>query len=50
MYSIRYIDENNKERLKTVGKFSDGIREAYCKAKINEITTKIRLGEEHGDS
>lgn len=46
VFIIRYIDENNKERLKTIGKYSDGIREAYCKAKINEITTKIRLGEE----
>ena len=46
VFIIRYIHENNKERLKTVGKFSDGIRESYCKTKINEITTKIRLGEE----
>ena len=46
VFIIRYIDENNKERLKTVGKYSDGIRETYCKAKINEITTKVRLGEE----
>lgn len=46
VYSIRYIDENNKERLVTIGKYSEGIREAYCKAKLNEIITKIRLGEE----
>lgn len=43
---IRYIDENNKERLKTIGKLSQGIREAYCKAKLNEITTKVKLGED----
>ncbi len=46
VFLIRYIDENNKERLKTIGKFSSGIREAYCKAKLNEITTKVKLGEE----
>ena len=46
VFLIRYIDENNKERLKTIGKLSSGIREAYCKAKLNEITTKIKLGEE----
>ncbi|QOY53254.1 tyrosine-type recombinase/integrase [Candidatus Sulfurimonas baltica] len=46
VFIIRYVDENNKERLKTIGKYSNGIREAYCKAKINEITTKIRLGED----
>jgi len=45
-FLIRYIDENNKERLKTIGKRSDGISEAYCKSKLNEITTKIKLGEE----
>ena len=46
VYLIRYVDENNKERLKTIGKLSNGIREPYCKAKLNEITTKIKLGED----
>ncbi len=46
VFLIRYIDENNKERLKTIGKFSKGIREAYCKAKLNEVTTKVKLGED----
>jgi len=46
VYSIRYVDENNRDRLITIGKYSEGIREAYCKAKLNEINTKIRLGEE----
>ncbi|WP_419763970.1 MAG: tyrosine-type recombinase/integrase [Arcobacter sp.] len=46
VFLIRYVDENKKERLKTIGKFSNGIREAYCKTKLNEITTKIKLGED----
>jgi len=45
-YIIRWIDENGKDRLKTIGNYSAGIREKYCKAKRDEITTKIRLGEE----
>ena len=46
VYGIRYIDDTGKERLKTIGKYSAGIREQYCKKKREEITTKIRLGEE----
>ena len=46
VFLIRYTDENNTQRLKTVGKRSDGISEAYCKAKLSEITTIIKLGEE----
>ncbi|MCX6076760.1 MAG: tyrosine-type recombinase/integrase [Campylobacterales bacterium] len=45
-YMIRWIDENGKSRLKTIGNYSAGIREKYCKAKRDEIITKIRLGEE----
>jgi len=44
VYSIRYVDENNRDRLITIGKYSEGIREAYFQAKLNEINTKIRLG------
>ena len=29
-----------------MGKYSEGIREAYCNQKRNEIITKQRLGEE----
>lgn len=46
VYGIRYIDEDGIERLKTIGKYSEGIREQYCKKKRDEIVTKIRLGEE----
>jgi len=45
-YLIRWRDENNKERLKTIGKHSEGIREAYCKKKRDEIIVKIRLDED----
>lgn len=45
-FIIRWIDENGKSRLKTIGNYSAGIREKYCKKKREEIVTKIRLGEE----
>ena len=45
-YYIRYIDGNKKDKEIKIGKYSEGIREAYCNAKRNEILTKIRLGEE----
>lgn len=45
-FIIRWIDENGKDRLKTIGNYTTGIREKYCKAKREEIITKIRLGEE----
>ncbi|MDK2091252.1 site-specific integrase [Aliarcobacter butzleri] len=44
-YIIRYR-ENNIDKLKTVGKYSQGIRINYCKQVRNEILMKIRLGEE----
>lgn len=46
MYGIRWTDENGKSRLKNIGTYSSGIREKYCKAKRDEIITKIRLGED----
>ena len=45
VYIIRYR-ENDKDRLKTIGKYSQGIRINYCKQIRNEILTKLRLGEE----
>ena len=30
-FIIRWRDKNGKDRLKTIGKYSEGIREAYCK-------------------
>lgn len=46
LYIIRWRDEHGKDRLKTLGRYSEGIREAYCKRKREEITVKTRLGEE----
>ncbi len=45
VYLIRYR-ENNTDKLKTIGKYSQGIRINYCKQIRNEILMKLRLGEE----
>lgn len=45
-YYIRFKDKNNKDTELKVGKYSEGVREAYCNQKRNEYITKIRLGEE----
>lgn len=45
-YYIRYKDENNKTIELKIGKYSEGVREAYCNQKRNEILTKQRNGEE----
>jgi len=45
-YYIRYKDINQKDTEVKIGKFSEGVREAYCNTKRNEIVTKIRLGED----
>jgi hypothetical protein len=45
IYIIRYRD-NGKDKLKTVGKSSQGIRVNYCKQLRNEILNKLRLGEQ----
>lgn len=44
VYVIRYR-ENGKDRLVTLGKFSEGIREAYCKTKRDEFLALARNGE-----
>ncbi|MCH9814404.1 MAG: site-specific integrase [Epsilonproteobacteria bacterium] len=46
VYIIRFKNEDDKDSVKTIGKHSEGIRLNYCKAKRDEIITKIRLGEE----
>lgn len=47
VYMIRYkID--GKDKLITIGKYSQGIREEYCKQKLNEVLVKERLGEDVG--
>ena len=45
-YYITYKDINNKTKELKIGKYSEGVREAYCNQKRNEIITKQRLGEE----
>lgn len=44
-YYITY-KENKKDVWRKIGLHSEGIREAYCFQKRNEITSKLRLGEE----
>ncbi len=44
VYVIRYRD-NGKQRFITLGKYSQGIREAYCKKKLDEYITIARNGE-----
>lgn len=46
VYSIQYKDINNTWRFKTIGKHSEGIREAYCNQKRIEIMNLTRLGEQ----
>lgn len=45
VFLIRYRD-GSKDTLKTVGKYSQGIRISYCKQVRNEILNKLRLGEQ----
>ncbi len=44
VYVVRYRD-NGKARFVTIGKYSQGIREAYCKAKRDEFITLSKNGE-----
>lgn len=46
VYYIRYKDKNNKTIELKIGKYSEGVREAYCNQKRNEIFTIQRNGEE----
>lgn len=46
VYYITFKNEQNKMVELKIGKFTEGIREAYCNAKRNEILTKQRNGEE----
>ena len=45
-YYITYKDKNNKTKELKIGKYSEGVREAYCNQIRNEIVTKQRLGIE----
>ena len=44
-YYITYKDSNAKKIWVKIGKYSEGIREAYCNQKRNEILTIQRNGE-----
>lgn len=44
VYLIRWLDEDGRERLKTVGKHSQGIRIATCAALRNKTITAVSLG------
>lgn len=44
-YYITYKDFNRKKIWLKIGKYSEGVREAYCVQKRNEIITKQRNGE-----
>lgn len=47
VYYITYKNViTNKKIWQKIGKYSEGIREAYCNQKRNEIITTIRNGEE----
>ena len=45
VYIVRYKDNTNKDRLVTIGKYSEGIRENYCKEKRVEFITLAKNGE-----
>jgi len=45
VFLIRYKDEIGRDKQKTIGKYSQGIRLAYCKAIRDETIVKIKLGE-----
>tara|TARA_B110000046_G_C12940341_1_gene375463 strand:- start:58 stop:1098 length:1041 start_codon:yes stop_codon:yes gene_type:complete len=46
MYYIRYKDNNKKDTWITLGKHSEGIREAYCNQKRIQLMHQLRLGEQ----
>jgi len=45
VYLIRYKDEIGRDKLKTIGKYSQGIRIGYCKTIRDQTMVKLRLGE-----
>ena len=45
VFIIRYKDEIGRDKQKTIGKYSQGIRLGYCKSIRDETIVKIRLGE-----
>ena len=46
LYIIKFKDIDNKWKTKTIGKYSEGIRENYCNNKRIEIINHVKLGEQ----
>ncbi len=46
VYSIQYKDIDSKWKFKTIGKYSEGIRENFCHNKRIEILNMVKLGEQ----
>jgi integrase len=46
VYMIQYKDIDEKWKFKTLGKYSEGIREAFCKTQRDMIANKVKFGEQ----
>jgi len=46
VYSIQYKDIDDKWKFKTLGKFTEGIRESYCKTQRDLIANDVKFGEQ----
>ena len=46
LYLIRYKDKNDTWKFKTIGKYSEGIREEFCNTKRIELINQLKLGEQ----
>jgi integrase len=46
LYLIRYKDKNDTWKFKTIGKYSEGIREEFCNTKRIELVNQLKLGEQ----
>ena len=46
LYIIKFKDIDDKWRTKTIGKYSEGIRENYCKTQRDLIANKVKFGEQ----
>ena len=46
IYLIRYKDKSNTWKFKTIGKYSEGMREEYCNTKRIELVNQLNLGEQ----
>jgi len=46
VYYIAYKDEHNRRKEKKIGKYSEGVREAYCNTLRNDAVLSMRLGKD----